>query len=158
LFASIAHAVVTPLVPGWIAHTIVTGIPSPAASGLTVDPLLGDLYAATGPQPSESGGRLRRIAPDGTVTTLSMITGGNARALRFGASARVLYWSGNGFIQRIDLTGVVLATIPQVPSPLVGNPIAIAPDHQLYAVEEFQLPSGYALRLIRFDEGLGAWT
>src|SRR5262249_2840978 len=90
LLASAANAAVTPLAPGWTAHTVASGVPEPLNNALVVDPATHDLYALTFPRSTETSTMLRRIAPDGVVTTLAPVTFG-AGTLEFDPFARVLY-------------------------------------------------------------------
>jgi len=159
LLASAVHAAVTPLAPGWTAHTVATGIPFPLDNALVVDPATHDLYAITLPRPTETSVMLRRIAPDGVVTTLAPVTFGEG-TLKFDPFAHVLYWSGGDHvIEQRDLAWNLLATIPW-PSdpPISGVPIAVGPDHQLHSLIQVTVGGLPVPRIVRYDPSPGVWT
>ena len=150
---SATHAELTPMLPGWSAHTIAADLPSMYPRSLAVDPVSGDAFLAVLDPAMPGGAHLIRVHPNGSVTDLGYSLSYTS-GLEFDALHRVLYVAREYGIDRLSETGALLATLP-VPN-LVHSPIVLGPDLRLYSLG-LDLVTGNP-EVVVFDELLGAWT
>jgi hypothetical protein len=155
VFAPPARAAWTPNLPGWSVHEVPLRIPFVGywPYAITLDPLTGDVFLLGYDAPGGGNIFLYRVSQTGQVQNLAPIDASSGPPI-FDPVHRVVLLPNMYEIKRFTETGAPLSPIDAFSN---GDPIAVAPDGELYAlVGGGQTPTG--LRIMRYDPALNAWT